>query len=50
MGIKRRQYSREQKEERVKNKIKDIAYRYPYYGYRRVAIQLRRKSNSNQKI
>jgi len=30
------------KETDIKNKIKDISYKHPYYGYRRIAAQLRR--------
>ena len=28
--------------EDIKNKIKDISYKHPYYGYRRITAQLRR--------
>ena len=30
------------KETDIKNKIKDISYKHPYYGYRRITAQLRR--------
>ena len=30
------------KEKDLKNKIKDISYKHPYYGYRRITAQLRR--------
>ena len=50
MGIKRSTLYYQQKgnldkkikETDIKNKIKDISYKHPYYGYRRIAAQLRR--------
>ncbi len=30
------------KETDIKNKIKDISYKHPYYGYRRITASLRR--------
>src|SRR5665648_139731 len=50
MGIKRSTLYYQQKdnldkkikETDIKNKIKDISYKHPYYGYRRITAQLRR--------
>jgi transposase InsO family protein len=50
MGIKRSTFyypkkenmAKEQQEILLKDKIQDIAYHYPYYGYRRITAQLHR--------
>jgi len=50
MGIKRStlyyqpkdNFDKKIKETDIKNKIKDISYKHPYYGYRRITAQLRR--------
>jgi transposase InsO family protein len=45
MGIKRSTLyykPKGKKETGIKNKIKDISYKHPYYGYRRITAQLRR--------
>ena len=50
MGIKRstlyckpkKNINKKQKELRIRKKIKDISYKHPYYGYRRITAQLRR--------
>ena len=45
MGIKRSTFyykPKGKKETDIKNKIKDISYKHPYYGYRRITAQLKR--------
>jgi len=45
MGIKRSTLyykPKDKKETDIKNKIKDISYKHPYYGYRRITASLRR--------
>jgi hypothetical protein len=33
------------KEADIKKKIKDISYKHPYYGYRRITASLRREKS-----